>query len=370
MKKIFAIACIALVLSGCGIVGTRQKEEAKPTLPASGLFKTVDAGETWSQKSALYILSAPTRTLAYSRITFFIFDPQDSNTIYLGTDRGIYYSYNRGEGWFHTVPGPGIVNSLAVDPYNKCTLYAAVHNAIYKSADCARTWDKIHFSSLTGEFFTTVLVSRSDSSRVWVGSSKGTLLESRNGGVSWQVNQYIQDSTITSFVQHPFDANVVYMVSPKLGIQRTADGATWVKLNELPVHNADGTPMLKKNGTTSLLRELSGANTYYDLKFDTSQAEGLLYASAYGIFRLINGEYWQEIEILNKPKQQKILTIAVDGATGQNIYFGTLGAFYRSENSGIDWSVRNLPATGQPQFMLLFPDNNKEVYVGFNAPPQ
>lgn len=369
MKKSIIISIIlSIILSGCGIVKFSRNDNASAS--PGGLFKTINAGDEWIQKGALYSVNGQQSVIAFNSISSLQFDPIDENTLYLGTDNGLYYSYNRGEGWFRTLANKGVVNGLAIDPFDKCTIYVLVHNTIYKSSDCSRTWTQVHFSSLKGEFFNTILVSNDDSNTVFVGSSSGALLESNNAGRSWRVKQYM-DSPITRFVAHPFDPKAFYMVTKKFGIQKTTNkGVSWTTLNELPVHSSDGQPILDAKGNIRELVALSGSNVFFDLKFDRSQKDGLLYASSYGIFRLINDEYWQEIDILNKPRKQKIYSIALDSTDGQTIYFATAGAFYQSLNGGEDWTVRPLPSPAIPKFMLLAPDNSREAFVVFSPTNQ
>lgn len=367
-KRLIVLLVVPVIVTGCISFSNSQNQAA--AVPAAGLFKTNTKGETWAQKGSLYTVAAAPQFVSYGDIKFMKFDLLDSNTIYVGTDAGLYYSYNRGEGWFKTLEGKGVVNDIAIDPQDKCTLYVAINIYIYKTTDCGRTWNMIHFSSLAGQFFTSLLVSRSDSTRVFVGASDGTMLYSKNAGLSWEVFRTFESTIITKLLQHPKDPRSFYVVTPRYGIQQTKDdGLTWRSLHELPVRHADGTQMMNANNTPTLLRDLYGSVNYNDLQFDSSQEDGLIYASGYGIFRLLSGEYWQQIEILSKPAQEVIYTVALD-PTGINMYFATNGAFYRSENAGKDWSVRKLPASGQPRFLLAAPDAVGELYLGFYAPPQ
>ncbi len=368
-RRLGILFIASLLLSGCISLKSSQNSQV-PVLPAAGLFKTTTKGETWLQKGDLYTVGGVAQKIAYGDIMFIKVDPLDPNALYIGTDAGLYYSYNRGEGWFRTLEGKGLVNDIAVDPTDKCTIYAAINIYVYKTTDCARTWNAIHFSSLTGQFFTSILVSKADSNLIFLGASDGAMLYSKNAGVSWEVFKVFDSTIITRMMQHPKDPKSFYVMTPRYGIQETTDnGVTWKTLHDLPVRSADGTIMQLAPNTPTTLKDLPGALKFYDLQFDPSQSDGLIYASGYGIFRLINGEYWQEIQILSKPQAEIVYTVTLD-ATGTNLYFATNGAFYRSENGGKDWSVRKLPATGQPRFVVSEPDAAGELYIGFYSPPK
>ncbi|MEK7584336.1 MAG: hypothetical protein AAB490_03755 [Patescibacteria group bacterium] len=350
-------------MAGCGIVSVKDRS-SEATQPSAGLYKTFDRGDTWSQIGELYALGGTRQTIQYGDITFMKFDDSDPNTVYMGTNNGLFYSYARGTGWFRTLENKGVVNDIAIDQQNRCVIYAAVHNQVFKTTDCARSWELIHFSSLARQYFTAIRVSALDNSRIMLGTSDGTLLESTDAGFSWEVLSFL-NTPITRFLNHPNIPGDFFIVTPSYGIQRTSDGLAFTSLLELPVHNNAGEPLRDSKDRVVQLQSLSGTKTYFDLKFDTSQTDGLIYANAYGIFRLINGEYWQEIEILNKPKQARIYSIAIDGSDGKTMYFGTDGAFYNSSNGGVDWTVKKFPAAGVPKHILLAPDNFQELYIGF-----
>ncbi len=342
-KNITIFLAMIILLTGCIPSPPPPPKTATQTSPLiPSLFRTTSRGDVWAMKNDIYGVGGVSRKIQYANLNAMKYDPQDPNTIYIATDTGIYYTFNRGDGWFQTLSDKGIVNDIAIDPANKCVLYALVHDSIYKSTDCSRSWDRIHFTSTAGEYFTAILVSKADSRLVFVGTSTGLLLQSSNGGVSWEIKQPI-NSPIGILLPHPNKPQSFIMVTPNFGIQRTDDNAqTWISLNQKPVYAADGKPMVAGDQRPLTLNDLPGTTNYYDLKFDTSQKDGLIYASSYGIFRFINNDHWQEIKILSLQSQQRIFSVAVDGTNGNNIYFATTGAFYRSSNAGVDWTVKRL----------------------------
>ena len=367
MKKLFLLAACGLLLVGCVRVTNSSKKQPVVVLPINGIFKTVDQGQTWFQRGNVYTLDGTKAVVPDLNVTAMVPDPSDANTVYLASDKGIYYTYNRGDGWNSTLATEGVVNSIAVDPNSRCVLYAAAHNKFFKSVDCARSWQKTHFTTLADEFYTAIYIPRANSNVIFLATSKGTLERSDDAGQSWQVQTFFRDA-ITGFIDNPSSSTIFYAVQHN-DIQETTDaGATWTTLFSLPVHAADAATDIGKAAAGITLAEISGSRTIYDVKYDASQGDGLIYASGYGIFRLVNREYWQEIEVLNKPQEQAVYSIAIDGHTGTDLYFTTTGAFYRSANAGKEWSVRDLPATGVPKFLYLFPDRADELMAIFYSP--
>src|SRR3989442_7816725 len=83
-----------------------------------GVFKSTDAGESWSAVSA---------GLPNLPVTALAIDPQTPTTLYAGTERGgVFKSTDGGMSWsaFNTGLTNLLVNSVVVDPRRPTTLYA------------------------------------------------------------------------------------------------------------------------------------------------------------------------------------------------------------------------------------------------------
>jgi hypothetical protein len=117
-------------------------QEAFSTTP--GIFKTTDAGTTWS--------FLPASSLFYNIQTIAI-DPHTSSTIYAGVDsfsgnnnRGVYKSVDGGSTF--SPMNTGLTNlsvvSLCIDPLRPNRLYAATSGGVFASADGAMSWQPIN----------------------------------------------------------------------------------------------------------------------------------------------------------------------------------------------------------------------------------
>jgi uncharacterized repeat protein (TIGR01451 family) len=89
--------------------------------PGIHAFKTINAGGTWTTTGSLAELSGvPANTITI--------DPGASNTLYLGTDHGIYRSDNAGGAWYRHSNGLPNVPVYAITPdASRGLLYAATH---------------------------------------------------------------------------------------------------------------------------------------------------------------------------------------------------------------------------------------------------
>lgn len=156
----FSIGDFALSKDGNTIwVGTGENNSQRTSYAGMGVFKSTDAGQTWS-----YMGLAQTQ-----RIGRVVIDPKNENTVYVGavgslysqnTDRGVYKTTDGGKTWSHVLKldeCTGVID-LTIDPRNPQVLYAAAWDrdrrawnfrdggpgtAIYKTTDGGKTWAKL-----------------------------------------------------------------------------------------------------------------------------------------------------------------------------------------------------------------------------------
>lgn len=102
-----------------------------------GLFKTIDAGQSWQKLEFPEYISA----LAIS--------PNDPNAIFAGTGKGIFVSKDGAGTWTKLTPYDGqLVFALSFDENG--VLYASSDGAgLSKSSDLGQTWEKTNSPNLT-----------------------------------------------------------------------------------------------------------------------------------------------------------------------------------------------------------------------------
>lgn len=139
-------------------VGTGEKNSSRSSYAGSGVYKTTDAGKTWTHLGL-------TNTQHISRI---VLDPTNDNAVFVAalgslysknSDRGIYKSTDGGTSWKKTLylsDSVGIID-LVINPQNPKQLWAASWDrarqasnfkgngegsSIYRSDDGGETWTK------------------------------------------------------------------------------------------------------------------------------------------------------------------------------------------------------------------------------------
>jgi hypothetical protein len=197
----------------------------------AGVYKTTNSGDTWNLKNTGII---------FTDLMSLAIDPVTPNTLYLGVSfccgsgSHIYKTTDGGDQWSFTGTGPLAPVSLAVDPLNHTTLYAADSaspGGIFKSTDGSATWQTVGFNQ-TGGFGRSVSVSPLTAGLVYADAGNG-LFKSVDGGSNWTS---IPNRT-GKIVFDPVSPSTVYLLAPNFSstpglFKSTDNGQTWVEKNK------------------------------------------------------------------------------------------------------------------------------------------
>jgi photosystem II stability/assembly factor-like uncharacterized protein len=210
-------------------VGTGEPFGNLGAIGGSGLFKTIDGGDTWTTLAG---------TSIFGDIGRIIINPNDKNNVVVASINGIYRTTNGGISWLQTytpLSGSNWVQDLDVDPTNFNIQYGSVRNlGLVKSLNGGQTWSVIlnrsAYNASHSRFETSV--SPADPATIFVSvytpSSAATVgvntdfYVSRNSGASFTnlkttgsadsanlvTGQGWYDNVIMA---HPFDTNVFYV---------------------------------------------------------------------------------------------------------------------------------------------------------------
>jgi photosystem II stability/assembly factor-like uncharacterized protein len=222
----------------------------------------------------------------------------------------------------------------------------------------APTWRNIGPGG--GGWIQSILASRHDANELLVGCDVGGFYRSTNAGESYTIhNQGLQDYYVECIVQHPFQANVLYLGCLS-GVYKSTDrGQSWQWLREgfPPIHQYNWSapigalaidpeePDTLYAGIGSPRRQLWGTGTIY------KTTDG--------------GKTWARINQPGSlPKDAIVSSIAINPKQTQRLLAATSRGVFRSEDGGKTWVASNqgLPHTairrlalcvGQPETVYL-----------------
>lgn len=391
-KLSILILLFPLFLTGC--VSFSDKSAA-PSELTGGFFRSDNLGTSWTKMNTIYTLGEKKATFDAASVTVMTYDPLDDSAIYLGTLRdGVFYSYDYGNGWVRTLAGLGTVNDIVVDPERNCTIFVAVHNAIYKTIDCSRTWEKVYFEPAKGNYVTAMAISHKDSDVVFAGNAQGTLLKSEDNGRSWNAVQRFENNIKNIFVLSQDDNQVVYAVTQKKGIFKSIDnGLTWENLLDWRVDRAEvdeeqlfaellATKEQEKLAATCQKLSSTEKRTIIEGVDDKSRQEELLAAAEAEKFKQ-TCQYLTKEEKIEYEKNSKYLTLgknknavtvvtaSLDRSVDDGIIYANNGAIYRLEKDayGPIWKQIKLLTSPNKKSETIFsvlvnPKNTNELFYG------
>ena len=313
-KKLLVALLILPLLTGCVTIkgtGTAKND--------GGIYKSADGGQTWAQKVAIPEIGGKVSGMPNVTVETLEMDPQDHLALYLGTEKdGLFYTYDGGERWRHVTPlfASGKIPSIAVDYFNKCVIYVATTNKIYKSDDCSRSWRQIYFDTVEETLVTVVKTENYNKNVVYAGTSRGDVLKSLDYGATWTVKNRLKNKVV-NIMPDKDDTRIIYVATDKGGLFKTVDGGeNWSDIN-------------------TDLKKYKGGNVYKFWAQDKLQPNTLILATNYGLLKSVNGgDNWEEIKLITPPNGANILSVAIDPSSSKTIYYGTDSTFYKTTDGG------------------------------------
>ncbi len=229
---------------GPGNVGGRTRALViHPTNPSilyagavgGGVWKTVDGGASWAPLSDL---------LPNISVSSLAMDPGNSSVLYAGTGEGffnmdsirgagIFKSTNAGATWTRLAATDNssfsYVNRLAISPSQSQRIYAATRAGIFRSTDGGSSWTQVYTSSISGGC--TDLQIRTDQSTDYLFAAEGNQVQGnilRNtdagGAGAWTVVFTEAGMGRASIAIAPSNQAIVYALAAEIGTGNYKNG--------------------------------------------------------------------------------------------------------------------------------------------------
>ncbi len=364
-----SIGAVAVAESDPNVIYVGQGEKTVRGNVSSGfgVWKSVDAGETWT-----FVGLKETRHIGRIRI-----HPQNPDIVYVAAmgdlwqsseERGVYKTTDGGKTWQKILfanPDAGAVD-LILDPNNPRIIYASTWNFrrtpysfssggpgsdLWKSSDSGETWKKLtDLPNMPAEprGIIGVAVSPVNSQRVYalIEAKDGGVFRSDDGGKTWQKtsrNRALRSRAwyYTRIYADTQDEDKVYVMNVSYGVSKDG-GKTW-ELKRAPHGDHHDLWIAPENNQRMIIGDDGGAQISND-----------------------GGENWTTYH--NQPTAQ-FYRVATDDHFPYRIYAAqqdnsSIRIFHRTDGNSIterDWEVTT---GGESAYHAVDPKNNDIVYGG------
>lgn len=275
-------------------------------------------------------------------------DPANTNTIFAGTEEGIFKSVESGLNWQLVGVPVCKISHIEIDAAHPNTVFLAMSGGapfVTKSTDYGDSWIGVQPDTGIADVM-SVAIDPTNSDIVYAGTYSGRtgMFKSEDGGTIWnEINNGLEwmDRCIESVEIHPFDTNIIFI--------GTADG------------------VFKSINAGELWMEIGLAGIHVMWVETDPVAPNTLYAATYGqgIFKSTDGgDNWYQIN--EGLTELKVSEIAIDPSDTNIVYASTFGGgVFKSTDSGLNWSAINAGLTNlMARAVRIDPIDTNIIYVG------
>ncbi|MGI8788411.1 MAG: WD40/YVTN/BNR-like repeat-containing protein [Pyrinomonadaceae bacterium] len=237
------------------------------------VFISNDGGTNWEQAKNLDVARVSPFALLQDKV--------NPNTIYLGTNVGMFRSLDRGINWTQILPpkvaktpvrrttrGRGRRTAVAKKPVTpvapvapatpglipalgekvkvltrtedgKNGILAGTEKGIYRSYDLAKGWEKISFGEGLNDNVFTIAATPLQPETIWVGTATSGIIVSRDNGATWQKSVGVPENVpVNTIAIDPKSADNIYVGTIQTFYMSGNGGKSWTRRGgNLPLGN-------------------------------------------------------------------------------------------------------------------------------------
>ncbi len=355
--------CMGIDLSG----GSGAPATGNSRMDIEGVLKTTDGGRNWEPKNTI---AGSETTLSTVTIGALAIDPENTNTLYLGTlGDSIFKTEDGGDTWKNAsdeskkLKGDAFIYDIEIEPGNSNIIYAAGLNdnrgVLLRTEDGGKNWAEVYISTEAGKPVNRVQIDPQSRNIIYIGTEQGGFLKSMNRGNDWAEVKWFNGtgSGVKDFIIDYQNTRGILLLT-RTGLYKTTDGGansdtSWTDLTK-PVRKALSIQKTKFDSIYSLTIDpqnpLMAYMPYLNKIFVTRDG----------------GVNWEELKTITTPftASKRTPNIARVGTVNGSIYYGSANAIYKSDNKGQTWSSFDIPIEGDVKYTVSDPKNPEIIYVG------
>ena len=385
----------------------------------TGVYRTTDGGEHWSK-----VLDPPVERLSEA-LSSVELCPSDPNIAYAGSNLAIYRSEDAGATWALVTGGvdgwgpPGVkagwpidmqcdpcdtdrvfannygggnflsedggrtwqnasqgytgatLLSVEVSPFNVARAYAAGRSGGWRTDDSGTRWYGLNYPDAIGGEWQSISLDPDQPDHVLASEGFGDILESTNGGASWDVRWSLSEisDVLHADIPNQVVAGFAFAPSDPTTIYAALCYDYCCMRHEQPACLLPGAGVIvSRDGGTSWQRAVDENMQdvcVIDLALAHNHVQTVYAAAGSGLFKTTDGgTTWTELTGL--PEGVAVRAVAVSPADTQRVLAGIDGwGMYASNDGGDSWhaSYAGLEPNGSLHDIVFDPTNPQVVYT-------
>ncbi|OIP95022.1 hypothetical protein AUK40_06440 [Candidatus Wirthbacteria bacterium CG2_30_54_11] len=336
---------LILLLSGCQLQPIRSNPPAPPT---NGIYKSVDNGSTWQ-----YLTDPASGTgLPIDNTVVMVPDPKVHTVLFWGSETvGIFRSWNSGNYWQQIntgLPATGYarIERIVFDPQDTNTIYLVGNfdglGRIVRGINGGGQWKRLYSDLLNNTSVTAIIVHPKDSKTLFATSTSRAFLKSTDAGETWQALHWFQGNPVNLAI-HPNNPDVFFVFDQSAGLMRSSDGGrTWIKA--MP-----DTMDVKLN--TFAISPLNPDSIYVASK------DGAYFSTDAGVT-------WNILSTYLPVEHPDLKAMAFHPADPDILYFSSRDTLYITYNHGTSWDIKKLKIPQTITQIVVDAIDPDIIYVG------
>lgn len=231
-----------------------------PSTYKSGLFKSIDSGVNWTE------IGETTFNNEQEMLSAISIHPQNSDYMCVGSDNGIYTSFDSGENWELTNSDALDVNCIISTDNG---IFAGTKNGLFISLDYGETWDE--FNDGLGFSGINCMDYDSQNSILYVGTSGGGVYRYIFSDVTGlaEIDAHLTDFSLYQNYPNPFNPSttIEYFVTEQANVKINLYNVTGELVSKLVNQTQEiGLYSIKWDGRDDSGNELSTGIYFYQMQ--------------------------------------------------------------------------------------------------------
>jgi len=345
-KKFLLFIALALLAASCNPFSQKL---------SAGVIKTVNGGVDWQFANS--IASSTTASLSSLDISKLAFDPQNRQTLFVGSyTGGMYESQDAAASWKNILSKIDVYD-FAVNPVNSQNIYAAGfyggNGRVLKTMDGGASWNQIYNEESATDPVRSIAINPINTGQLVIGMASGNLIKSSDGGNTWQLVRSFTDQINRVLWQN----NNIYVLFKTKGLFVSADlGVSFTEVSA---------SLSKTYNLGSASYSVSPIDSFSQVYVDFTSPALIYLTTDKGLYKTVDGgNTWSNVNLPVQTSTGSARAIAVAQSSSNTVMASVGSTIYKSVDGGSNWQTQGVSTAGFINYILIDPQLPQISYAG------